>query len=136
MSHYDYHHSKKPYQNFDERWKGGSIQLSNQRQNVELPEVNTETFVNSAKEINRLLHEAVILSNELINTDLGKEIMEAGQKSDTDKIQRLIKEIGITQHVDISYTPHSITFTSTPIESKNHGLKTTLTMQLIWNEAF
>lgn len=136
MSHYDFYYSDNPYQNFDERWKGGSMQQSNQRQNVKLPEINTETFIESAREVNLLLREAVLLSNQIINTNLGRELMEAGQKSDTAEIRRLLRAIGITQNVDISYTPHSIIFTTTPLGSQNQALKTTLTMQLIWNKTF
>ena len=134
MNHYDFYYSFNPYEN--ERGQEYLIQQTNQQSNNNLPQINTDTFVESAREINSLLREAVLLSNQIIQTDLGKKLMEAGQKSDTAELQRLLREIGITQDVKISYTPHSITFTSTPPAGPNQQLRTTLTMQLIWNESF
>ena len=134
MSHYDFYYSFNPYEN--ERGQEYLIQQTNQQSNNNLPQINTDTFVESAREINSLLREAVLLSNQIIQTNLGKKLMEAGQKSDTAELQRLLREIGITQDVKITYTPHSVSFTSTPVTSGPGGLKTTLTMKLIWNETF
>ena len=130
MSHYDFYYSINPYEDNSEQ------DYLIRQQSSNLPQINTDTFIESAREVNSLLREAVVLSNSIIQTDIGRQLMEAGQKSDTAEIRRLLKEIGITQNVEISYTPHSITFTTTPMVSPNQQLKTTLTMQLIWNTSF
>ena len=133
MSHYNFNYSINPF----EHERGQEyMRQNNQPSNNNLPEINTDTFIESAKEINELLREAVLLSNSIIQTDVGRQLMEAGQNSNTAELYRLLKEIGISQDVKISYTPHSITFTTTPMVSPNQQLRTTLTMQLIWNEAF
>lgn len=133
MSHYNFNYSINPF----EHERGQEyMRQNNQPSNNNLPEINTDTFIESAKEINELLREAVLLSNSIIQTDIGRQLMVAGQNSDTAELYRLLEQIGISQGVKISYTPHSITFTTTPMVSPNQQLRTTLTMQLIWNEAF
>ena len=136
MSNYNYNfnYSINPFEH--ERGQEYLIRQTNQPSNNNLPKINTDTFVESAREVNELLREAVLLSNSIIQTDIGRKLMEAGQNSDTAELYRLLKEIGISQDVKISYTPHSITFTTTPMVSPNQQLRTTLTMQLIWNESF
>ncbi len=133
MSHYNFNYSINPF----EHERGQEyMRQNNQPSNNNLPEINTDTFIESAKEINELLREAVLLSNSIIQTDIGRQLMVAGQNSDTAELYRILEQIGISQGVKISYTPHSITFTTTPMVSPNQQLRTTLTMQLIWNEAF
>ena len=134
MNHYNFNYSINPFEH--ERGQEYFIRQSEQQTNNNLPTINTDTFIQSARQVNELLREAVLLSNSIIQTDIGRQLMEAGQKSDTAELYRLLKEIGITQDVKISYTPHSITFTTTPMVSPNQQLRTTLTMQLIWNESF
>ncbi len=136
MNDFNVHYTLNPSQNFVARQQEGSTQQSNQQKNVIFPEISTDKFIDSAREVNLLLREAVLLSNQIIQTDIGRQIMEAAQKSDTDKIQALLREIGITQNVKISYTPHSITFQTTPIANPSLGLQTTLTIKLIWNNTF
>ena len=134
MSHYNFNYSINPFEH--ERGQEYMVRQNNQPSNNNLPQINTDTFVESAREVNELLREAVLLSNSIIQTDVGRQLMEAGQNSNTAELYRILEEIGISQGVKISYTPHSITFTTTPMVSPNQQLRTTLTMQLIWNESF
>ena len=66
-------------------------QSTQSQNNVILPEVNPTTFIESAKEVNELLKEVVKISNNLINTTIGRKIMEAAQQSNTEEIKRLIE---------------------------------------------
>lgn len=136
MNPFNFSYSITPSQNFHQRQQQSSTQQSSQQKNVILPEISTDTFIESAKEVNVLLREAVLLSNHIIQTDIGRQIMEAAQNSETDKIEDLLRQIGITQRVKISYTPHSISFQTTPMNNPELGLQTTLTMKLIWNKTF
>lgn len=136
MNDFSFYYTPNSSQNFVERQQQGSTQQPNQQKNVVFPEISTETFIESAREINELLQEADILANQIIQTDVGRQIMEAAQNSDTDKIQALLREIGIKQRVQISFTPHSITFRTTPIKNPPLGLQTNLSIQLVWNKSF
>ena len=106
-------------------------QTSPSQDNVVLPEVNPTTFIESAKEVNNLLKEVVKISDNLINTNIGKKIIEAAQKSDTAEIQRLIQSIGIGHDIGITYTPYGITFISTPPNQKGPFL-TSIETHLTW----
>ena len=106
-------------------------QSTQSQNNVILPEVNPTTFIESAKEVNELLKEVVKISNNLINTNIGRKIMEAAQQSNTEEIKRLIESIGITHNINITYTPYGITFISTP-PNQTGPVMTSIETHLTW----
>lgn len=103
--------------------------------NGNLPKVDTTTFIQSSREVRDLLTDAANLSNQLINTEIGREIMEAAQKSDTEAIYKLLRAIGMKNNIHVSYTPHSFIITVIP-PNQTSTLQTTVTLQMVWNKTF
>ena len=57
--------------------------------------------------------------------------MEAAQQSNTEEIQKIIKSIGITHNINITYTPYGITFISTP-PNQTGPVMTSIETHLTW----
>ena len=138
MSQYNFHYHPQDYPHNSYRQQQNPAQPAQTQtpgSNVVLPTVDTTTFIQSSREVRDLLTDAATLSDQLINTEIGRGIMEAAQKSDTEAIYRLLRAIGIKNNVHVSYTPHSFIITVTP-PNQSSTLQTTVTLQMVWNKFF
>ena len=101
--------------------------------NVIFPKISPETFYESARQLDSLLRVATTLSYEINNTDIGREIVEAAQKSETDKIYAILRNAGITGGLKITYTPYGITFTVLP-KGQTAPIRTYASIHLTWQD--
>ena len=138
--HYNYY--SDPYTYFPYRQEQTNQQNAQPSQqqpgsSANLPSIDPTTFIESSRVVRDLLSEAALISNQLINTDIGREIMEAAQKSDTQTIYRLLRAIGMKNNFRVTYTPHAINITVSPPNQNQTGtLQTTVTLQMVWNKSF
>ncbi len=73
------------------------------------PEVNPQQLKMSAKALKPLMQDAnKILESFTSSNDFAYKVMDAAQKSETDKIKSYIKELGISRDVEVKYNPDSI----------------------------
>ena len=134
--HFNYHYGHYPYTYYRQQAPNPSQPAQQQPgSNVVLPEVNPEVFIESSRKVRDLLTDAVSISDQLIKTNVGRQIQEAAQKNDTATIYRLLNAIGMKNNIHVSYTPHSIIITVTP-PNPTSTLQTTVTLQMVWNAAF
>ncbi|MGM9929205.1 MAG: hypothetical protein ACI35P_14765 [Bacillus sp. (in: firmicutes)] len=92
------------------------LQVEQHYRQVVLPEVEPTEFVNSSRLVLDLLQDAQVLSQNLLQTEFAKQIMDAGQKSRTDLIHQLIRTLPIKKSdIHVSYTPYGVDFTFRPI---------------------
>lgn len=97
----------------------------------ELPEVNPNQFIKSAKNSLTLLSDVEICINKLANSyPLTKDIMHAAQLSKTETVKELIKSTGVKITPDISYNPDGITLTFDQKNNPPHCCS--LSIQLRW----
>jgi hypothetical protein len=97
------------------------------------PPVDTETFSQSAKTFKTLLVQGGILIDRFADKDFSYQVMDAAQKGEHTKVDRLIQSVdGLTVPVKIHYTPSGIQIDiSTPPESEEANC-CTLTITLKW----
>lgn len=76
------------------------------------PTVNTKQLTASASNFQKLMKDADKVIDEFANSnDFSYQVMEAAQKSDKDKVEKLIKGTGIKHPVNIQFNPDGIRLT-------------------------
>ncbi|WP_078544250.1 hypothetical protein [Litchfieldia alkalitelluris] len=94
------------YYHYPSYYHGNPFYIQNVRQ---YPEINTETFVNSAKTTKKLVQESELICNQITTSEaFAKELMGAAQVSDDRKVKELLKTTGISSTVNTNYTPDGI----------------------------
>lgn len=77
--------------------------------NADYPAVDPTMFNESAIAFQELLSEAsLVLENLAESKEFASKVMDAAQKSDTEKVKELIESTGIHSKVDITYNPDGI----------------------------
>ncbi|GKU83175.1 hypothetical protein [Niallia sp. NCCP-28] len=77
----------------------------------ELPEVNPNQWIASAKDSLLLLKDAEALLTKIIQSQaISKQIMSAAQASKTQTVEKLVQSLGTKTMPKISYNPDGITF--------------------------
>ncbi|MGM8216453.1 hypothetical protein ACLIA0_12860 [Bacillaceae bacterium W0354] len=72
------------------------------------PDVDPAKFKESAEAFHILILEANSLFKALADSpDLAGHIMDAAQKNDREKVKQLIASAGISENVEVNYTPDS-----------------------------
>ncbi|WP_099159109.1 hypothetical protein [Virgibacillus ndiopensis] len=75
----------------------------------DFPEVNPSFFHESAGAFRKLLNEAAIILNKLADSEqFAYKVMDAAQKNELDKVEKLIESTGIQGDIDVSYNPDGI----------------------------
>ena len=73
------------------------------------PEVDPTSFKESAEAFRKLMLDAGQLFTALGNTpNLARDMMDAAQVNDMNKVERLIKSTGVKGKVELKYTPDSL----------------------------
>lgn len=73
------------------------------------PPVNPDTLYESANESSKLMKDASLLLDKLATSkDYGKQLMDHAQRSENAEVSRMIKSIGLSSEVKVSYNPDSI----------------------------
>ncbi|MDC3418303.1 hypothetical protein [Aquibacillus salsiterrae] len=76
------------------------------------PEVDTSLFQQSASKSHTLISQANKIVEKITSSNsFAFSVMDAAQKSETNKVKQLLKEIGIDQTVDVIYNPDGIKIT-------------------------
>lgn len=75
----------------------------------QFPEVDPVVFRQSAKQFNRLIRDANKILTEISTSEpFAKEIMDAAQRSDFDKVKNLILQLGIESNLEVKFSPESL----------------------------
>src|SRR5690625_180429 len=74
------------------------------------PEVDPSTFQHSAEAFRQLMQDAGQLFTALgTQPDLAREMMDAAQVDDKERVEELIHSTGVVGNVELQYTPESLT---------------------------
>ncbi|WP_080844269.1 hypothetical protein [Cytobacillus gottheilii] len=103
--------------------------------NRQFPSVDPGMFMNSAKELEVMMHSAsVLLSKMAQSRPFSYELMTAAQESQVEKVQSLIKTTGITLQPKVEYTPSGLRLTfEAPPENNAAANCCTLSLKLRWS---
>ncbi len=75
----------------------------------QFPDVNTGFLHQSAQETRKLMREASIILDKLADSgEFSKKVMEAAQKSNNDEVERLLKSMGITSDIHVTFNPDEL----------------------------
>lgn len=76
----------------------------------QFPNVDVELLNQSAHESKKIMEEASIVLDKLADSgEFGKELMNAAQASDNEKVKHLIHSIeGVTSEINVKYTPDGL----------------------------
>lgn len=75
----------------------------------QFPDVDAEFLHLAANETKKLMREAsIVLDHFADSEEFDKKVMTAAQASNTEEVERLIKSIGITSEIDVSYNPDGL----------------------------
>ncbi|WP_138420273.1 hypothetical protein [Aquibacillus sediminis] len=73
------------------------------------PEVNPTQLKKSAESFKPLMHEVDKIIHEFTDSDdFAYKVLDAAQRSQTEKIHQYMEEIGITHPMEINYNPDSL----------------------------
>lgn len=73
------------------------------------PPVNIEKFDISAHQFQRLMEQARLFVNKIVNSSqFAYELMDAAQRSDKNKVEEMIRTTGITIAFHVQFTPTAI----------------------------
>ncbi|WP_019243773.1 MULTISPECIES: hypothetical protein [Bacillus] len=98
-----------------------------------LPQINPNTFMNSARQSKDLLRDAQTVSEGVYKShSFSKQLMEAAQQSNTELVKNLIASLAIQNHSEIAYNPDGIRITITPKNQTNNCC--TVILSLKWQD--
>lgn len=116
---------------YDPRWLSYHAQASPLPYQDPFPPVDTKRLHSSAKRFQKIMVEARLLIDKLVSTPaFAKELMEAAQQSNQEKVDALITSAGITIQVKAIYNPTGIQFEFDHSEGGAGCCK--LNMNLLW----
>ncbi|RHW33392.1 hypothetical protein D1B33_15200 [Lysinibacillus yapensis] len=73
------------------------------------PPVNPDMLHQSANDSNQLMKDASILLDQLSTSkSFGRQLMDHAQRSENAQVSRLIKSLGLTSEIKVSYNPDNI----------------------------
>ncbi len=75
----------------------------------QFPDVDATRFRNSAEASKQLLNEANLLATKISESrEYAQEIKSAAQQSDNEKVEQLVRSVGIHSRTRISFTPDNL----------------------------
>lgn len=116
---------------YSPQWLGYHAQAPPLPYQDPFPPVNTKRLHSSAERFQKIMEEAGLLIDKLVSTPaFAKELMDAAQQSNQEKVDALITSAGITIKVKTIYNPTGIQFEFDHSEGGAGCCK--LNMNLLW----
>lgn len=77
--------------------------------NSPYPPVNPQKFLTSAQKIQAVMQQAHLLLDKITSSEqFAHDLMDAAQHANNEKVNQMIKSVGITNTFDVKYTPDGI----------------------------